>query len=199
MQTARETAAAEREKRLALIRADEQAEVDDTRVRSEAGTVIAMAEAEAKALLERATAQKDELLARAEGVAALVAAENAQSSELIAMKLDEARLKALPDVVEKLMKPTEKIESIRVNHITGIGGVGGGGGSGKSGSGTAVNEVIDGVLGLALQLPAVKKLGEEVGLNVSDGMKGVTSPLDGKPGTGAQTDEKPDDDDKPAD
>ncbi|MFK7751367.1 MAG: flotillin family protein [Sedimentitalea sp.] len=177
VETARETASAERDKALALIRAAEQAEVDDTRVRSEAGTVVSMAEAEAKALLERAQAHKSDLLARAEGMAALVQAENAQSPELINMKLDEARLKALPQVVEKLMKPTEKIDSIKVNHITGIGGGGGKGGKSKDGS-TPVNDVIDGVMGLALQLPAVQKLGQEVGMNISDGIKGVTGPLD---------------------
>lgn len=177
IRTARATAAAKREKDLALIRAAERAEVDDTRVKSEAGTVIAMAQAEAKAAHERAEAVKAELLSKAEGTAALVKAENEQSRELMKLKLDEARLRALPGVVERLMKPTEKIQSIRVNHITGIGGgLGGKGGEGAP-SGNGVNQVIDGVLGLALQLPAVKKLGEEVGLNISDGMKGVTGPL----------------------
>jgi flotillin len=118
--TIRETAAAERDKALALIRAAEQAEVDDTRVRSEAGTLISMAEAEAKATLERAEATKTRMLAEAEGRAAVIAAENAQSSELIAMKLDEARLRTLPEVVERMLKPAEKIESIRINQITGM-------------------------------------------------------------------------------
>lgn len=58
VRTIREQAVADREKVLALIRATEQAEVDDTRVRSEVGTLLAMAEAEAKAMLERAEAQK---------------------------------------------------------------------------------------------------------------------------------------------
>jgi len=39
--------------------------------------------------------------------------------------------------------------------------------------------VVDGVLNMALQLPAVKKLGEEVGMNIADGVKGVTEPLMG--------------------
>lgn len=181
VKTARETAAAERDKELALIRAKEQAEVDDTRVASEAGTVISMAKADAQALLEQAAAAKDEMLAKAEGTAAIVAAENTQTSEVIAMKLDQARIEVLPDVVEKMLKPTEKIESIRINHITGIGGGTGGDSGGRAAGGNGVNDVIDGVLGLALQLPAVKKLGEEVGLNISNGIKGVTAPLDGGP------------------
>lgn len=175
--TAREMAAAAREKDLALIRAQERAEVDDTRVASEAGTVIAMAEAEAKAVAERAEAAKKELLDRAEGTAALVAAENAQSAELMRLKLDEARLKALPNVVEKMMKPTEKIDSIRINHITGMGQGASGPGGGGGGEGNGVTQVVDGVLNLALQLPAVKKLGEEVGLNIAEGAKGLSAPL----------------------
>ena len=186
-QTARATAAAERDKALALIRAEEQADVDDTRVRSEAGTIVSKAAAEAKAALERAAAERDALLARAEGTAALVQAENAQSADLIRLKLDRARIEALPGIVEKMMKPAEKIETIRINQITGLGtgGSGGGGDGGGSsgmggprGEGSAVNQVIDGVLGLALQLPAVRKLGEEVGLNVGGGVRGLGAPLE---------------------
>jgi len=176
VRTARERAAAERDKVLALIRAAEQAEVDDTRVRSEVGTLLAMAEAEAKATLERATAARDKLLAEAEGRAAVIAAENAQSTELMEMKLDEARIRALPEVLERVMRPAEKIESIRINHITGMGGSAGQGGEGGTERST-VNQVVDGVLAMALQLPAVQKLGEEVGMNIGDGVRGLTSPL----------------------
>ena len=182
MQTARETATAEREKTLALIRAAEQSEVDDTRVRSEAGTLVSMAEAQARATLERANAEKDELLARAQGTAALIAAENAQSPDLIGLKLDQARIKALPGIVEKMMKPAEKIESIRINHITGIGPGASEWGGGAGGDGSAMNQVVDGMLKLALQLPAVKKLGEEVGLNIGGGVRGLSASLEGKHG-----------------
>ena len=175
VETAKQTAEAEREKQLAVIKAREAAEVDDTRVASEAGTVVAMAEAEAKATLERAAAEKDQLLARAEGTAALVAAENAQTPELMRLKLDQDRLRALPQVVEHMLKPAEKIDSIRINHITGMGGAIGS--SGEGGDKSAINQAVDGVLNMALQLPAVKKLGEEVGLNIADGVEGLSRPL----------------------
>ena len=124
VETARDAAAAERDRRLALIRATEQAEVDDRRVASEAGTLASMARAQAEATLARANAEKDELLARAEGVAALIEAENTHSRELIRLKLDRERIAALPGIVEQLVKPAEKIEAIRINQITGIGPVG---------------------------------------------------------------------------
>lgn len=181
VRTIREQAAADREKVLALIRATEQAEVDDTRVRSEVGSMLAMAEAEAKAMLERAEAQKARLMAEAKGRAAVIEAENAQSTELMAMKLDEARIKTLPEVVERMLKPAEKIESIRINHISGMGHSGGAGGEG-GGEGGTVNQLVDGVLSMALQLPAVQRLGEEVGMNIGDGVRGVTSQLDRRSG-----------------
>lgn len=178
VRTVRETAMAERDKSLALIRAAEQAEVDDTRVKSEAETIRAMAEAEAKATLDHAKAEKDRLTAEAEGRAAVIAAENAQSPELIAMKMDEARLRTLPQVVERMMKPAEKIEGIRINQISGFGGAVGNGDEG--GDKSTVNQVVDSVLGMALQLPAVQKLGEEVGMNIGDGVKGLTQSLESK-------------------
>ena len=88
-----------------------------------------------------------------------------------------------------MLKPAEKIESIRINHITGLGtGASSGGNSG--GNGSSVNQVVDGVLSMALQLPAVKKLGEEVGLNIADGVSGLSrsinndKPDGSKPETG---------------
>ena len=176
VETARETAIVEREKSLSLIRAAEQAEVDDTRVRSEAETILAMANAEAEAASIRAEATRNELVAKAEGEAALIGAENEQRDELIGMKLDLARLKALPGIVGEMVRPAEKIDSIRINHITGFGGGNGAAnGSGAAGSGdrAVVNQVVDGILSMALQLPAVQKLGEQVGVNIADGLNGV--------------------------
>ncbi|MEM8795688.1 MAG: flotillin domain-containing protein [Pseudomonadota bacterium] len=183
--TARETAMAERVKAIAEIKARELASVDDTRVESEAGTVRAMAEAEAAASEAKARARKAELLAKAEGESALFAAQNAQSDTIVQMKLDLAKIEALPDVVREMVKPSEKIESIRINHVSGFGpGTGGSGstGGGSPSDGPMVNQVIDGILSMALQLPAVQKLGEEIGMNVQGGVaqaaKGLTATSD---------------------
>ena len=177
VRTIRETAAAERDKSLALIRAAEQAEVDDTRVKSEADTITSMAQAQAKAMIDGANADRDRLLSEATGRAAIITAENAQTPELMAMKLDEQRMSTLPQLVEKMMKPTEKIESIRINQMNGFNGASGGG---EGGDKSTVNQVVDSVLSMALQLPAVQKLGEEVGMNIGDGVRGLSNSLNSK-------------------
>ena len=166
-----------REKVIAIIRAEEQAEVDTVRVSSETDTVTSVARAEAEASKIKSDAEKEFMLAKAEGQTALISAENLQSKDLINMKLHSQKLKVLPEVVEKLMKPTEKIEGIRINNITGFNksnGVEGG----RISQDSSVNKVVDSVLDLALQLPAVKKIGEEVGLNISDGLKGISAALE---------------------
>ena len=179
--TARETAVAERIRALAVIKAKEAAEVDDTRVASEADTVRAMAAAEAEAMHTKAQAIKAELLAKAEGESALYAAENAQSDAIIKMKLDLAKVEALPEVVREMVKPAEKIDSIRINHVSGFGPVANGHGGGEygGGGGPMVNQVVDGILSMALQLPAVQKLGEDIGMNIAGSMDRVTSGLTG--------------------
>ena len=194
VQTVRETAAAEREKTLALIRAAEQAEVDEFRVKSEAGTVVSMAEADAKAIRDRASAMRDQLVTEAEGRAAVIASENTYTPELIAMKLQEARLRTLPNVVEQMMKPAEKIETIRINQVTGFNSGGGGGDGGEK---STVNQVVDSVLCMALQLPAVQDLGEEVGMNIGGGLRGLSSSLDIEDKTNASNKQNMSGDDTP--
>jgi uncharacterized membrane protein YqiK len=178
VRTIRETSAAERDKALALIRAGEQVEVDNTRVKSEAHTITSMAVAQAKATHDRAEADRDRMLAEATGSAAIIAAQNTHSPEVIAMKLEEARLRTLPQVVERMMKPAEKIESIRINQMTGFGGANGA--TAEGGDKSTINQVVDSVLSMALQLPAVQKLGEEVGMNIGDGVRGISNSLNRK-------------------
>ena len=38
-----------------------------------------------------------------------------------------------------------------------------------------VNQVTDGILSMALQLPAVKRLGEEIGINIAGGVSGLVN------------------------
>ena len=186
--TAREVAEAERVKQIALINAEREAEQEATAIRlaaqaeKEAAADRAEArreeaQAEADALNIRAEAKKNDMLAEAEGRRAIVEADNALSSELIAMKLDMARLEAMPAVVAEMVKPAEKIDSIKIHQVGGIGAGAPYSGAANSGDKPVVNQALDSIMGMAVQMPALKKLGEELGISMEDGVAGVTSGL----------------------
>jgi flotillin len=190
IETARAVAQAEREKDIAVIEATREAEREATKLRltaqAERAAAVDRAEAlreeaqaEADALSIRADAKKKDLLAEAEGRQALANSENTLSSEIIAMRVQLAKLEAMPRIVQEMVKPAEKIDSIRINQISGLGQ---GGSVGGDGQGKApVNQAFDAMLGAALQLPAMKKLGEELGMNFDEGLAGVLSDPPAKP------------------
>ena len=112
---------------------------------------------------------KDEMEAKAKGQKALNEAENVLNEEIVALKGDIARLEALPRIVEQMVKPAEKIDSIRIHHLSG----GARTESDGTGSKPPVNRALDSIMEMAVQLPALKKIGEELGINVEEGMAGL--------------------------
>ncbi len=182
IETARAVAIAERQKQIALIVATQEAEREATQMRLAASAERAAAEdraaarreeaqGEADAIKIQAEAKKADLLAEAEGRAALAQSENALSDEIVAMRLALARLEAMPRIVAEMVKPAEKIESIRINQIGGLGSASSP--MGGEGPKSPVNQAFDAMLGAALQLPTMKKLGEEIGLNFDNGIGGM--------------------------
>ncbi|QBF32820.1 flotillin family protein [Thalassococcus sp. S3] len=183
IETARSVAMAQREKEIALIEAQREAEREATKIRlaaaaekdaahDRADARREEAQAEADALTIRAAAKKADLLAEAEGRQAIVEAENAIDPIIVNMKVDMARLEALPGVVAEMVKPAEKIDSIKIHQVTGMGGMNGGA-SGGAGDKPVVNQALDSILGMAVQLPALKKLGEELGVSLESGMSQI--------------------------
>ena len=87
------------------------------------------------------------------------------------MQLEQHRLDRLPEIIAQMMKPAEKIDSIRIHQVTGFGGSSSGGGSGGGGGDAAqrapVTQVMDSILGMALQLPAMKSIGDSIGVDLS--------------------------------
>ena len=73
------------------------------------------------------------------------------------------------------MKPVEKIDSIRINQIAGIGREGG-----SSGDGSPFNQALESILGMSVQLPMMKKLGDEIGLDFDAQLAGRTADAAGR-------------------
>ena len=188
IETARSVATAERQKQIVLIEAQREAERRATQVTIEATAEKDAAEdramahreearGDADAITIRADAKKQDLLAEAEGRRAIVEAENAITQEIVNMKIALARLEKLPEIVAEMVKPAEKIDSIKIHHISGMNGAAGNSGSTGGGDKPVVNQALDSVMGMAVQLPALKKLGEELGISMENGVAGLTNGL----------------------
>jgi len=186
VETAKALAAAERGKSLDLITAEKESQVHGLRKQhaadTEADTMVTLAGARLKAAQSDADAEKvrlsamaEELAMKAENARAMNEAENAMSPEVIELARDKARLEALPKIVEQMVRPAEKIDSIKIHHITGgaldrSGSSGGGEGGGDK---PPVNQALDSIMDMAVQLPALRKIGEDLGVSFEDGMSGV--------------------------
>lgn len=170
VQTERERAAAERSREIAMMRETERGEVEMSKAEAEARVLLTKTKAEADAICAEAEAQRIRMQAESEGKLAIISAENARSSELMHMQLEQYRLDRLPDIVAQMMKPAEKIDSIRIHQVTGFGGSStpGDGSAPAGGSDKApVTQVMDSIMGMALQLPALKTIGESIGVDLS--------------------------------
>jgi flotillin len=166
VQTERDVATAERARQLALLKAREEAEVDDQKVKSQVDTILSLAKAESSAAEVRAEAERHRLIAESEGRSAMIEAENAQSEQILRLRLEMHKLDRLPEITAQMMKPVEKIDSIRINHISGLGPAGGGSGEGGGGGQGGFQSALDSIMGMAIGFPMIKKLGEEIGVEM---------------------------------
>ena len=183
VETTRAVASADRTKQIALIAAQEEAERRATGIRLEAtaekdaasdraAAKLEEAQADAEAMIIRANAKKTDLLATAEGQTAIANSENELSAEIIAMKVRLASLEAMPAIISEMVKPAEKIDSIKIHQVTGMNGANGTS-AGSGSGGTPVNQALDSVLGMALQMPAMQALGKELGISLENGLASV--------------------------
>lgn len=169
LQTAEAIAQAERKKALALLMAEQEAQSTATKARIAAESDKASAKDRREAKQEDALALKTVELAKADALLAQIEAENARSDAIVALELEKARLQSMPKIIAEMVKPAEKINGISVNHISGLGGS-----SGETGHKAPVSHAIDSIMDMAVQMPALKKVGDAIGLNLEDAVDVVS-------------------------
>ena len=187
VETAKLVAEAERAKAISILSAEEEAEKDATSMRVSAKAKREAAEDEAEAILQTARAKAEETtilaeaakaakLAEAEGIAAVIAAENSTGAEMLDYKLQLARLEAMPEIIAQMVKPAEKIDSIRVHKIDGMnfGRLSEGEGQAAGAQGM-IGQAFSAIGEMAVAMPALKELGNSVGLSMSDGIEGLVA------------------------
>ncbi|MDX5383040.1 MAG: flotillin [Rhodobacterales bacterium] len=174
VQTARAMAEAERRRALALIMAQEQAEAAAKRAEIAAASDKATAADKAEARRAEAEATKAVELAKVEAERARIEAENARSEAIIAMELEKARLEAMPRILAEMVRPAEKITGISINQLNGMGAQRG---EGAERAVSPVNATVDAIMDMAVQLPSLQKLGDQISANLAQ-VSGKTKPRD---------------------
>lgn len=152
---------AERESKVELIRAEQEA--DEERIAkektadAEVYTIVETAKAELEAAQVKAEATKIlseallvEARAEADGEEALITAKNQAEPQVLVSDAVLALVEALPEVTNELMKPAERIESIRVLDL-------GGNGGGNSSSGS-MNRILGSIINAGAAMPLLKEL-----------------------------------------
>ena len=149
---------AERQSKIELIRAEQEADEEriakERNADAEAYAVVEAAKAALEAAELEAQAQKIlaeallvEAKAKADGEEASIAAKNQADPKVLVSDAILALVESLPDVTGELMKPAERIESIRVLDL-GNNGNGGGG----------MNRVLSSIVNAGAAVPLLKEI-----------------------------------------
>lgn len=177
VQTARLTEVANREKAVAVIKAEEEAEQQAVGVKVMAAAEKSAAEDRASAVIILAEADKkrDELhaeatlavgTAEAEALRKRNDAENSISETAANLRLRLSLVAELRGVIEASVRPMEKIDSIRIVDLDGFnsGGTGSGNGGTGGGSGTSTERIVDAALTHRMNAPLIDQILSEVGI-----------------------------------
>lgn len=158
--TAEAVEEAERQSQIALIRAEQEADEDriakERDADAEAYAVVKTAKAGLEAAEVKAQAQRIlaeallvEAKARADGEEASIAAKNQADSKVLVSDAILALVEALPEVTNELMKPAERIESIRVLDL----------GNGSNGNGSnGMNRILSSIVNAGAAVPLFKEI-----------------------------------------
>lgn len=200
VRTAQERAAAERQKQVSVIRAQEDAEVDATRIRVSADAKREAADLEAQGRRQAAEQDRDaaefhaqavraEKDAEAEGIRAVNEAKNTLSSQLIAHAERLKELDVAPEVLRELVAPFEGVgENMRSVFIHGLGNANGADGSnGKSQPRSVMDDLFGQIMNYSTVGPALKEIGGQLGIDLAETLKnGSLKRTDGVGRSGAE-------------
>jgi uncharacterized membrane protein YqiK len=170
VKTAREVAIAEREKQVALVVADQEAQQGAIGIRVAAEAEKDAAENHAQAIKIKAEAQQVQFQVDAKGIEMRNAALNTLAAEQIAMQVKMKLLDVLPAIIEASVKPLEKIDSIKIVQVDGLnrGAAGGSGGSSGGAGGNLAEQAVAAALTYRAQQPILDAVLGEIGMKGGD-------------------------------
>ena len=205
IKTSSETEQAERAKKLALIEAQKEAEqlsIEKTVAAkaekeaeenlAEAAKIKAMgasealkikATAEAEAIKITAEANRLNYEVEAKGKTEINNAENIVSAEILENRFKLALIEFMPQIIAQVVKPAEKIDSIKIVQMAGLGGANQGGtgsnaNGGVSNAGASLSDqIVNASLNYKVNAPIIDDLMKQVGIDLNGGIQNIASPL----------------------
>lgn len=186
--TAKETEIANRQKTIAVINAEKEAEQKAVSVKVEAKAKKEAAIDEAEAIKTKAQAEADSIKIKAEadqkkyevdaaGKQALNEAENKLSNDIINMRVKLETITHLSAIIEASVKPIQSIKDMKVINVEGLGSNGGNGTSvGEVQSGNFSDQLINGLLKYRAQAPVIDSILKDIGLS-GESIQGLTKTL----------------------
>jgi uncharacterized membrane protein YqiK len=191
--TVKQTAVAEREKEIVLVRAREEAEkqaisitvaaeaekqaaedhAEAVKIRAEAQSnkLRIEAEGDAEAIKLRADADEKRYQVEARGNAAINEARNILNNEQIALEIRLKMLSELASIIQQSVKPMEQIESIKIIQVGGLNNSAGGNDGAISntvGEGNLADQMVNSALRYRGQAPLIDSLLKEIGVSAGD-------------------------------
>ena len=205
IKTSSETEQAERAKKLALIEAQKEAEqlsIEKTVAAkaekeaeenlAEAAKIKAMgasealkikATAEAEAIKITAEANRLNYEVEAKGKTEINNAENIVSAEILENRFKLALIEFMPQIIAQVVKPAEKINSIKIVQMAGLGGANQSGagsnvGGGVSNAGASLSDqIVNASLNYKVNAPIIDDLMKQVGIDLNGGIQNIAQPL----------------------
>ncbi|MDR1164068.1 MAG: flotillin family protein [Candidatus Accumulibacter sp.] len=168
VKTARDVAMAERDKSVALVVAQQEAQ-------RQAITLTVAAQAEKEAALDqaeavriRAEAQRVAYNVEAEGKRLVNESVNVLRDAQVALQIKLALIERLPEIIAQTVKPMEAIEGIKIIQVEGLGAGAGGDAAGANASGNLADQAANAMLRYRAQQPVVDALLSEIGIRGGD-------------------------------
>ncbi|MDR1277066.1 MAG: flotillin family protein [Candidatus Accumulibacter sp.] len=168
VKTARDVAMAERDKSVALVVAQQEAQ-------RQAITLTVAAQAEKEAALDqaeavriRAEAQRVAYNVEAEGKRLVNESVNVLRDAQVALQIKLALIERLPEIIAQTVKPMEAIEGIKIIQVEGLGAGSGGDATGANASGNLADQAANAMLRYRAQQPVVDALLSEIGIRGGD-------------------------------
>lgn len=186
VKTARQVAAAERDKAITLVQAHREAEQNAIGVKVAAQAQKQAAEDRAEAVKIKAEADRVAFEAEAFGKRLINEAINTLSVDQIAMQVKLALIQALPQIIEKSVEPMRQIDGIKIIQIDGLNRLSNVAQNGAASGVSLPEQAVNAALAYRVQQPLIDALLNEIGLksgNIADMANGALSPTLAAPAT----------------